>query len=110
MPQAEYKVGHLYLVLDDRQKGIEWLILADEHGNKDAAFRIGQLFETDNTSEAIKWYVKATEIKNIEALYRLGEIYRLGIGIEKILMRLVNGIVRCMIKHQDMTVTGQKVV
>ena len=69
---------------DDRE-AVRWYKQAAEHGNAQAEYQLGQLYENglddlvpQNYREAVKWYQKAAEHGNAKAQFDLGLRYSAG--------------------------------
>ncbi len=90
---ASINLGNLYKKLQEYEKAIKWYkqasklnnytkaieyyILADQAGLKEASNNIALLYDTKlhNYKEAIKWYEKAIKQEDVAGLKNLGRLY-----------------------------------
>ena len=88
--EAQFRLGKRHYEGDgvewDYNEAAKWYHMAAEHGNTNAQYNLGVLYEQDvleewgpawesDLEEAMKWFCKAAENGNANAQYRLGEYY-----------------------------------
>ena len=77
--EAYFEIGESFLQLDKRNDALKYLLLADKNGNKEAAFRIGNIYyEKGQLDKALAFFKKTVrnDKTNLEALKKIGYIYK----------------------------------
>lgn len=77
--EAYFEIGESFLQLDKRNDALKYLLLADKNGNKEAAFRIGDIYyEKGQLDKALAFFKKTVrnDKTNLEALKKIGYIYK----------------------------------
>ena len=77
--EAYLEIGESFLQLDKKNDALKYLLLADKNGNKEAAFRIGNIYyEKGQLDKALAFFKKTVrnDKSNIEALKKIGYIYK----------------------------------
>jgi uncharacterized protein len=83
-PNAQNRLGIMYLDQKNYEKASEWFTRSAEQGNSDAWTNLGVMYEYEkNYTKALELYTRSAEQGDSGAKYHLGMMYYKGNGVKK---------------------------